>query len=336
MIDQKEKEEVKVEDVKINGSRAGGSGGPAPFSSLTTILEPHPRRFSVRRILLTLFVLAIVGAMGYGYWILRGQGSGLSQLSQLSDFQTSLATLRERMRTVEGAIRSWSDDRDAMYHRLAVLNARINRAGRAAREQSQKMVQDVRAQLEAELAKRDQVINARFSEVESVQQAQNEKVAALQTRLDQAQQEIASLRGDAAHQFASLHDAQAQSQTQIDGITHQLARQRVDFELAKNDTRELTPGVSLHVTGTDPRYQRYKGWLWYEPDRRFLWLESAEAQEPVVLRSKDGGEPYELVVTGVNRRGVLGYLLVPETPASTAAVPHPAVATGTSAAASGS
>lgn len=42
-----------------------------------------------------------------------------------------------------------------------------------------------------------------------------------------------------------------------------------------------------------------------------MWLRDQSVHEPVRFFHKETGEPYELVVTDVTKKGAVGYLLVP-------------------------
>ena len=92
--------------------------------------------------------------------------------------------------------------------------------------------------------------------------------------------------------------------------------------MSKGQTRELIPGVSLQISRTNNQYQRFRGSLWLLQDRQTLWLRDESINEPVRFYHKEGGEPFELVVTGVTGRSVVGYLLFPKEQPPAAAYPH--------------
>ena len=98
----------------------------------------------------------------------------------------------------------------------------------------------------------------------------------------------------------------------LDTLSQQFERRRVDFELAKNQNQEIVPEVALTVTGVDVSYQRINGWLRLAPDGRTLWVRGQGIQQPVIFYTQQDSRPYELVFTRVTENGAVGYLLVPD------------------------
>jgi hypothetical protein len=252
--------------------------------------------------------LVAVAVAGYDYTVFRQLNS---QLPPLSGAVNSLVRMGGRVDSVEAKLQAWTGDREALVRRMAALDRRVGSGLRLARKQSEELVARAQLRMEQELDKRAQVIEARLTRFESNQEAGEVRLAQLQQEVANVRQEIAAVRTDTERELVGLRQEQVQSQTKLETIANQIDRRRVDFEVAKNETRELTPEISLRVTHTDARYQRYQGWMWYEPDRRTLWIADQAVQQPVALRPKHGGEPCELVVTRVDRHGVVGYVLVP-------------------------
>ena len=93
---------------------------------------------------------------------------------------------------------------------------------------------------------------------------------------------------------------------------HPRGRKRIAFEIRKNHSRELAPGISIGVTGTDAASHRVDGWMWVMPDRRTIWLRDHSAHEPVIFYGHEDGKMRELVITSVAGNSVRGYLLSPE------------------------
>ena len=87
---------------------------------------------------------------------------------------------------------------------------------------------------------------------------------------------------------------------------------RVAFEVRKGSSRQLAPGISLGLTGTDPYAREIEGWMWLMPDRRTIWLRAKGTHSPVVFYSSADGLKRELRITRVAAQSVSGYLLVPD------------------------
>ena len=88
------------------------------------------------------------------------------------------------------------------------------------------------------------------------------------------------------------------------------AADRVSFNVSKNHSRTLAPGISLGVSQTDVICHCLDGWMWLMPDRRTIWLRDQSVREPVVFYSQKDGKTHELVITNVANGSVTGYLRV--------------------------
>lgn len=87
---------------------------------------------------------------------------------------------------------------------------------------------------------------------------------------------------------------------------------RIAFEVRKGSSRQLAPGISLGLTGTDPYAREIDGWMWLMPDRRTIWLRAKGTHSPEVFYSGADGLRRELRITRVTDQSVSGYLLVPD------------------------
>ena len=262
-------------------------------------------RFSRLRTLAVVLLLTLVGAGAYGYFALRKHNI---QLSELPGVQESLTLVSERLDAAETRLRTWSADWDALDVRLNKLEGRLGRTAAAARETARKQTQELTAQLqariEAQLDERDQALDARLNQLEAEQQAGRTQLAALGDQ-------VSAVRQQTGRDLGALHQQVARGERNLDELSRQLQRRRVDFELAREYTRELAPGVSLHITKTDRRFQRVKGWLWLMPDRRTVWVRELGLQQPLVFYHKGSDQPNELVITRVAEDAVIGYLVLP-------------------------
>lgn len=90
---------------------------------------------------------------------------------------------------------------------------------------------------------------------------------------------------------------------------HNPVLRKVRFEVLKSHSRELAPGISMGLTGTDVAGLRVDAWMWVMPDRRTIRLRQQRALEPVIFY-REGGKR-ELVITNVSVNSVSGYLIVP-------------------------
>jgi len=90
-------------------------------------------------------------------------------------------------------------------------------------------------------------------------------------------------------------------------------RNRIDFEVSRNKTQEVAPGIFLTVRDTDVERQQINGWLQISEDGRTVWLRDQSAQKVMIFATTHDERSHELVFTRVGRQGVAGYLLIPVT-----------------------
>jgi hypothetical protein len=170
------------------------------------------------------------------------------------------------------------------------------------------LTQRLQQQLSAQLEARSSELDARIRQVESEQTAQRSQMERVQTEL---KQDVAAVRDETSRDLSGVHQQEETNTRDLGALSRRLDRDRVDFELAKGQTQEIAPGVTLRISGTNTMYQRFRGSLWLLQDHRTLWLRDQSVYQPVRFFHKETGEPDELVVTDVTKKFVIGYLLVP-------------------------
>jgi sortase A len=85
-------------------------------------------------------------------------------------------------------------------------------------------------------------------------------------------------------------------------------RGRISFNVPKDHSRLLAPGIWFGVTETDTASHEVNGWMWLMPDRRTIWLRNHGTGEPVVFYSKRDGKRRELRLTSITESSAAGYL----------------------------
>ena len=332
--------QINVGEIPLNdlGARAGaapqpGSSGPAgrpsehrPAASGRERFPDRPARplqegrHTTRALwsAVSVLSLALICVMGYVYLALRQNNISLSQLPGP---RPVFAALGGRMNSAEASLRDLTANWNGLSERVDKLDHKIGSTLAVARRQTQERIAQAEGHMRAEMDKQARMTDARLARVESDQAEQTARLAQVQDQLQkqaQLQTEVTGLRQEMAGQqnttgrnLASLRDQVNRSQSGLDTLAHELDRQRVDFEAAKNSTVALAPGVSLTVIRTDVSYQRFAGYVSLTTEGRTLWLPNGGAQEAVDFYSKQANRPYDLVVTTVSKRGVVGYLMLP-------------------------
>lgn len=90
-------------------------------------------------------------------------------------------------------------------------------------------------------------------------------------------------------------------------------RNRIDFEVPRNKTQEVAPGIFLTVRDTNVELQQINGWLQISEDGRTVWLRDQNARKVMIFTTTHDERSHELVFTRVGKQGVAGYLLIPVT-----------------------
>jgi hypothetical protein len=90
-------------------------------------------------------------------------------------------------------------------------------------------------------------------------------------------------------------------------------RNRIDFEVSRNKTQEVAPGIFLTVRDTNVERQQINGWLQISADGRTVWLRDQGAHKAMIFTTKHDVRSHELIFTRVGKQGVAGYLLIPAT-----------------------
>ena len=265
--------------------------------------EPEQLRRRLAALWVAVVALAVVlsGVTAYGYLTLQKHNL---QLSQLPGVQETLALAGQRLEAVEGKLQAWAADWDTLQARMTGLERRVAYNRELARSEAQKQAAAVEARLRAEAGELANAMDARLVLLESGAEAER-------ARLGQLQEDVAAARTESRRELASVREDLARGDQRLEELARVIDRERVDFEMDKNSTRELAGGVSLRITSTNVAQQKVKGWMWLLPDRKTLWVRELGIQQAYVFYRRDGSGPSELVITSVQDGGVSGYLLVP-------------------------
>ena len=276
--------------------------------------EYHERGKSGALWVIIVILAAVLGALVYyGYRTAKTQDL---RITQIFGNQGALNTLSQRAETAETKLHDLAGDWQGMGQRVTKLEGRVAADIKATRRYAETLTQQLHQQMTAEMESRTSPLDARLRQVESEQADQRAQMAQVEAN---SKQDISASREENARDLSGVRQQEETNSRDVSAISQKLERQRIDFELAKGQTKELVPGISLRIRGMNPAYQRYHGALWLLQDHRTVWLRDQSVHEPVRFFHKDGGEPFELVVTDVTKNAVVGYLLAPVKPEAAAA-----------------
>jgi predicted RNase H-like nuclease (RuvC/YqgF family) len=239
--------------------------------------------------------------------------------------------LNSRMSAVEEKLNAWPKDRAGIMDKIAQIEKTLGANIRRARSEATALVEGVKREMNQSL----EAIQVRLTGVESTQREAHDQVAQLQEDLATAKRDLEAVREantqlanhlnqvqqaqqSTQSQVAGLQSQMQEGQNRVDALSYQVDRRRVDFELIKDRTDEVTPGIHLTITGTDVAHQHVNGWVQIAGDGRFVWLKEAGAQSPIPFASRGEERAYQLVFTRIGNGTASGYLLVPTSPVNTA------------------
>ena len=245
----------------------------------------------------------------YGYRVVKTQDA---RITQVFASQGTLATLGQRADAAESKLRDLAGDWQGLGQRVTKLEGRVATDAKQTRAYAQMLTQQLHEQITAEMDARTSPLDARLRQVESEEANQRAQMAQLETNL---KQEISSVREDTGRDLSGVRQNEETNARDVSALSQKLDRQQIDFEMAKGQTKQLAPGISLRIRGVNAARERYHGTLSLLQDHRTIWLRDQSANQPVRFVPSHGGEAYELVVTDITKKAVAGYLLAPVVPA---------------------
>ena len=281
------------------------------------IYEDHSRRKSgILWATVAILTIALGLLVYYGYRTVKTQNL---EITQIFGNQGTLTTLAQRADAAETKMHDLAANWQGIGERVTKLESRVAADGKQTRSYAQSLEQQLRQQLFAEMDSRTSALDSRLRQVESDEANQRAQLAAVEANL---KQDISTVRDENTRDVSGVRRQEGANEHDISALSQKLDRERIDFELAKGQTKELLPGITLRIQGMNPAYQRFRGSLWLLQDHRTVWLRDQSVHESVRFFHKDGEElydPYELVVTDVTKKAVVGYLLAPIRPEASVA-----------------
>ncbi|MBZ5560782.1 MAG: hypothetical protein LAP13_00010 [Acidobacteriia bacterium] len=295
-------------DAEINQPKGKGTASPAleaPF------LARH-RETGPLWVAFGLLVVALAAVSIYSYRELRREHISLNQLPAALN---SAALLSGRVDALQSRMQGWAGQWDSLTARVAKIERESRSTLGRARKHTDEVAANLTKRIDDQQAKMDAnayLVNHRLEKMESSQQAEHETLARLQNDVASARQQVAATPSpNSGQDYTSLEKQVAQNVSDVHAIQQRLKRQRVEFEAPDRRTYQLAEGIALHVTHTDTRHQRFKGWIRLVPDGRTLWVSNWGAEQPVIFYRQAGDAPCELVVTRVTPNAVTGFVLLP-------------------------
>ena len=269
------------------------------------------------------WALGLAGLLGGVAWLAYPTvQKHAGMLSEFPVVKQSLASASQRIDDIAAKVNGWPRDQETLREQLAKLEGSVADRIRAVSREAQRSRETVTNWVRAELDRRDGMMESRLSRMKT---AHRDEVAALQAELarvkesiEQQQVRLAAVEANVsadkelAHQkLGGVRDRIDQQDRNVRELARSMETTRLDFEVSKNHSRQLSPGLWLGLTKTDVAHRRVSGWMWIMPDRKTVWLRDQGALQPVIYYSSADGKRREVVFTHVTKDAAVGYLLLP-------------------------
>jgi predicted nuclease with TOPRIM domain len=280
------------------------------------------------RVLWAIVILLAVALGGLSWYAYRSIDNHNLTLAQAPSLQTSANAMGERLRSIEGKINDWTNDRRALTDRMTKLEKTLGSDMKTARNQMQAAANQMGQRVRDEVNQSLQRLQGRVETVEATQRENHDQLAAAQNEIGSLRQEIAGLQKQNEQRLAELQQTQGNVNrlnskvgaiddqvmahtTSLNALNEQVEREPVNFELSNNSTQQVAPGIYVTIKHTDVAHQKVDGWMQLADEGRIVWIRDLGAQQPLPFVSRSDDRSYALVFTGVQQNGASGYMLVP-------------------------
>lgn len=251
-------------------------------------------------------VLALV--VVYGYTVLKQEGI---QLEQVPGMTRSLSAIGQHLANVEVSLAHSRLDQQKLALQVQSIDAGTKAALSVTQQQTRQLIAHVQGTLLNQMKQQTTALQAQVSQLVGERKADRTQLAQLEDQLTQARAELETTRADYAHQIAALREQQGEEHQELASLSNSLPTRQVTFEVQKNQTSEVIPGVSFQLTKTDVERQRFDGFIESLAGHQRVSVQSQGVRSPVVFFPSEHNKACVMVVTSVDQKGAVGYLLIP-------------------------
>ena len=257
---------------------------------------------------LAVLVVALAAVTLYGYSVLRRQGIELRQIPVVAK---SLPAISQRMVSIAKGLDAWRDNQVNLSAQVQKMDsAWMSQLGET-RQQTRRMIAEAHGSLLKDMNQRTSGLQAQLSQLASDRNSDRARLAQLEQQLVEARYELENTQKKYASELVALREKQGEENREIGSLSSMLAVQQVTFEIHKNQTARVVPGVSLKLTAANVRRQQFDGWIQSASGNQNIFVQNQGVLRPVMFCPNDHDQAMELVVTKVAKDSVAGYLLIP-------------------------
>jgi hypothetical protein len=257
---------------------------------------------------IAVLVVALAAVTLYGYSVIRRQGI---QLSQIPVIAKSLPAISQRMVSIGKSLDAWRDNQVNLSAQVQNMDAGWMSQLGETRQETRRMIAQVHGTLMKDMNQRTSGLQAQLSQLASDRNSDRARLAQLEQQLVEARYELEDARKEYASELVALREKQGVENRELVSLSSLLAVQQVTFEIHKNQTAGVAPGVSLKLTAANVRRQQFDGWIHSTSGNQNIFVQNQGVLRPVMFCPNDHDQAMELVVTKVSKDSVAGYLLIP-------------------------
>jgi predicted nucleic acid-binding Zn-ribbon protein len=262
-------------------------------------------------------ILILAAAAGLGYHLYQTQTSIQSLTSELSSSQGRLNEVAAELRESHTRIEELNEGLDGSRDQLASQGSELNRYRnmyQGLRSEQDQQTREIHA-LNVRKADQSEVVavkqetgalRSQIGETEARVEAARTTIARLETRADEHQGELAQNRSE----IAVVRAAAEWNTAEIDDVKRSLEREYYNFELQEGGGYMKVFEVALALRGTDAARRQFD--LYILADGKVIRKRNHSVNEPILFYVEGRAKPFEVVVTRIDRKLVVGYLSVPK------------------------
>lgn len=275
----------------------------------------YEQRRRLRGVFQIVLLLALIGGVWYAWPWLTEQSA---KLARIPEIQKALAVVEQRATDVEEELRLRRADWAGLRERLAGFDRKLDDGLAGAKRHAESVSAGIEKRIDGRLNATAAQLEDSLAKIRAAQDAESGRLAALRGEVNQLREELGNTRlaadrnrDETRGEFRNIQERLEHGDERLAAISGRMHRDRIDFEVAKNVSREVAPGILLQLTGTDVRRSRFKGWMRLAPEGRTMWFQDQGLNQPVLFYQKGTSQAGQLILTRVGKNDAVGYLLLP-------------------------
>jgi acetolactate synthase small subunit len=285
-------------------------------SSTPTFTQPEPQRSGLLTALVAAAIIVLVAANIYLYVQIDHVRTDMAKVKE--SLMTEISNLRDASSvTTNSQVRRM----ETLKEELAAAQAQQRTNSSQAKQEAIARAEQIGRQIEAEQAKMAKQVNADIGDVKQTANAAHAKIADVSTDVGGVKTQVSATQAELQKTIADLKSATgdlgvqsgliATNAAELQALRRLGERNYIEFTLPKAKTFTRVGDVTLKLKSADPKKNKYS--VDVMADDRLTEKKDKNVFEPVQFyTSKAPRQPYELVVSQVQKDKIVGYLSTPK------------------------